>query len=870
MPSTLSGRWTNGVVRSVLPNSLTVLVQPDHSAPAVSIVTHVKAGFFDEPDHWAGISHVLEHMFFKGTPRRGVGEIAQATKGLGGYLNAGTSYDYTTYYVVLPARGFEDALEIQADALRNSLIDAGELGRELKVIIEEAKRKFDTPSAVTYERLNEVMFDRHRIRRWRIGTEQVLAGFTREDVNGYYRSRYVPSRTIVSIVGAVSVETAMAAVERHYGDWSPGDGAVDPSPAEPGHTDIRTRTLRGDVVQAELSLGWHGVPALDPDSSALDLGASVLATGRGSWLYRALRDPGLVTSIGAYHYSPTDLGIFSIGAELEPHQVRPAIREVGAALRRLRSDGPTDVDLRRARALIQARWARRLESTDGRASAFAAAQALRGVEWLDQEYARIEAVTPADIQQAAARYLTPEAASAVVYLSERAGVPLEAGELAEALAAESRPAQPVSAPTPIEPFPPPLAVGGTTRAGTLHVPLFTADLLVRRKPGVPLVTLGVYRRRTSFDPPNEAGVGALMVRSAVRGAAGLDAAGLALAFEGLGGSLGTSIAGDWYGFSASVLTEHLGEAARLLRSVMLEPTLADDEVIRERATLAEDARGLADDMFRFPVQLAFGEAFGDAGYGLPITGLPETVPRLTPTLTRAWHKTQAERGRLTVLAVGDIDPERAAEILAGLYSTPAGHDISQLTRPPLEWHRGGVRALDRAKNQTAFAMVFPGPARRDPDRYAADVWAAIASGLGGRLFAALRDRRSLAYTVMASSWQRQAAGALVTYIATSPEREEEARSAMLEELAKFRAEPASEEELRRAVTYLAGQAEVQRQTSGGVASELLDAWLLGSGLDEMEDPGSRYRAVSAEAVLEVARRCLDEAARSEGVIRGHA
>ena len=140
MPNILSGRWTNGLVRSVLPNGLTVLVQPDHSAPAVSIVTYVKAGFFDEPDWWAGISHVLEHMFFKGTETRGVGEVARATKALGGYLNAGTAYDYTTYYVVLPASGFSEALAIQADALRNSTIDADELARELKVIIEEAKR----------------------------------------------------------------------------------------------------------------------------------------------------------------------------------------------------------------------------------------------------------------------------------------------------------------------------------------------------------------------------------------------------------------------------------------------------------------------------------------------------------------------------------------------------------------------------------------------------------------------------------------------------------------------------------------------------------------------------------------------------------
>ena len=157
--------WTTGVRREVLPNGLTVLVQRDRSAPVAAVVTHVKAGFFDEPDEWAGISHVLEHMFFKGTPSRGVGQIAKETKAAGGYLNASTTYDHTSYFAVLPAAQLREAVTIQADALMHAAIDADELRRELQVIIQEAKRKLDHPGAVTQETLHEVMYDHHRIRR---------------------------------------------------------------------------------------------------------------------------------------------------------------------------------------------------------------------------------------------------------------------------------------------------------------------------------------------------------------------------------------------------------------------------------------------------------------------------------------------------------------------------------------------------------------------------------------------------------------------------------------------------------------------------------------------------------------------------------
>src|SRR5919112_5435833 len=173
----------NSIHRSVLPNGLTVLIQEDHTAPVVAIVTYVKAGYFDETDDQNGLAHALEHMFFKGTMKRRVGDIAKETKASGGYLNAHTIYDNTTYYTVLPASGFDKGLEIQADAYANSVIDARELAKEMEVIIQEAKRKSDSPAAVATETLYELMHDAHRMRRWRIGHEPGLRSFTRDKMN---------------------------------------------------------------------------------------------------------------------------------------------------------------------------------------------------------------------------------------------------------------------------------------------------------------------------------------------------------------------------------------------------------------------------------------------------------------------------------------------------------------------------------------------------------------------------------------------------------------------------------------------------------------------------------------------------------------
>ena len=172
----------------MLPNGLTVLLHRDDTAPVVAIVTYVKAGYFDETDDFVGIAHVLEHMYFKGTPSRSVGAISKETKSAGGYLNAGTIYDRTSYYTVLPAASFARGLDIQRDAYANSVIDAEELAKELEVIIQEAKRKADNPSAVATETLFELLHDRHRMRRWRIGREDGLRRLGRDDLVRFYRN----------------------------------------------------------------------------------------------------------------------------------------------------------------------------------------------------------------------------------------------------------------------------------------------------------------------------------------------------------------------------------------------------------------------------------------------------------------------------------------------------------------------------------------------------------------------------------------------------------------------------------------------------------------------------------------------------------
>lgn len=860
--------WTDGVARQVLPNGLTLLVQREASAPVVAVVTHVRAGYFDEPAEWVGISHVLEHMYFKGTARRPPGAIARETQRAGGYINAGTIYDKTVYYTVLPAAGdgLERALDIQADALMHAALDPGELARELEVIVQEANRKLDSPSAVTIETLYATLFRAHPMRRWRIGTEQGLRRLTPADVRRYYETRYTPDRVIVGIAGDVDPARALRLAEHTYGEWRRAPAAVARWPAEPPGREARLRVLRGDLQRPLAALGWRTVGALHPDRAALDVAAAVLGAGRGSRLYRGVRLPGLASSATASHYTPADVGVLEVLLESGATQLDRAVTRSVELAAGLAAVAPAAAELDRVRALEWTSWARRFETADGRASALCEGEALGDYRFAETLCRRLLAVEADDVRRVAAEYLEPGAASAVLHLPDSARSALEhapwppAVRAVQDAAAADAGAVRASVRAP---------GGGTSavHAGEVHRRSHDAmDLLVRARRGSGLVSVGLLVPGVrAGETEATAGISALLARTALRGAGGLSAEQLAGAAERLGGGIAPHVGADAVGWWLTARAGAARDAAQLLRLVALEPTLAEQDVGLERALQASDARRTRDDMFRHPVQRVLGEAFRGDAYGLPVLGEPETVAALGGEQVRAWAEALRGRRGLAV-AVGALDPAALLAALEPLADWPGNG--APPASPATPWC-GGRDGEMRRKAQTAFAMAFPAPPAASADRYPLLVLASLLSGLAGRLFDELREKRSLAYTVAAVPWLARRAGALLTYIATAPAREDEAREAMLAELARVRAEPVTPDELERARNYTAGAFEVREQRGAAVAADIADAWLHGT-LDELAATPARLRAVTAEDVRRVAEDVLAVERRAEYVVRGKA
>jgi zinc protease len=860
------------VEREVLPNGLTVLVRRDDAAPVVAIVTHVKAGYFDETDDVVGIAHVLEHMYFKGTPTRGVGQIAKETKASGGYLNAATIYDHTVYYTVLPSSGLVAGLEIQADAYANSVIDAGELGRELEVIIQEAKRKSDNPSAVTTETLFELLHDRHRMRRWRIGREAGLRRLTRDDLVRFYRNFYRPAETILTIVGDVNVADTFKHVRRLYGSLEAAPVERQPGPEEDGAERFRYRELAGDIAQAELVFGWRTQPTMHEDTPTLDLAAGILGAGRASRLYRAVRERQLAASVSAYNYTPTDLGVFVVHAAMPAATAVPAARAIWDQVKRLRTDGALSQEVTRAQRVFESRWLRQLETMEGQANHLAEWEALGGWQLGDQYFERITSATADDVSVAVQRYLTPDRAGWVMYRPASSPAIADDADAARTLL-DAEAVAPIDTPPDVTGVvrtdqPPRLGLERTVGEVRIYRTSSGVPVLIRRRAGAPIVHVGIYALGGAASDPDElGGMSTLLARTSLKGTEQRTAAAIAEESELLGAVTGTTSTADGIGWSMSVPAARVGPAISLLADVVQHATYPEDAVSTERTIALANLAQQRDDMYRHPVRLAMQAAYGTHPYARSVLGTEESLGRIDSAVLRAWHRDRVLRSSSVIAVVGDVDADDVAAQIGAAFAEIVAAAPQPIGAP--SWPMTAQQIVEsRDKAQTALVLAFEGPDRREVRRFATGLLAVIASGLGGRFFDELRDRQSLAYTVQAYASERALAGVFISYIATSPDREDVARDGLLREFAKLREADVTAEELERAKTYAIGTRAIRQENGSAVLADLVDAWLYGEGLEELAEFDSRIRAVTAADIRALASEYFVEDRRVEGIVRG--
>src|SRR6184192_4535885 len=304
----------------VLPDGLTLVVQEDRSAPVASVQAWCGTGsIYEDEKLGAGLSHILEHMLFKGTKTQSSNAIAQKIQDVGGYINAYTSFDRTVFWIDVPKDGVQTALAVLSDAMMNSTLPPEEYAKEQEVIRREFAMGLDDPDRQAGLLLFATAYQRHPYRLPVIGEIEIYNQLTQEQVMRYYKSRYVPNNLTFLVVGDVDEEKIhqqLVDFFKSYPEKSLNQVFVPEEPPQLGrreaHNEFATELTR-------LSLAWHIPEITHPDVPALDLLSTILGEGRSSRLYRRVREEsGLAFRIWAFSYTPGDPGLFGIDGTVDP------------------------------------------------------------------------------------------------------------------------------------------------------------------------------------------------------------------------------------------------------------------------------------------------------------------------------------------------------------------------------------------------------------------------------------------------------------------------------------------------------------------------------------------------------------------------
>lgn len=418
-------------LRITLSNGLLVLLKEIHSAPLISHWLWFRVGSRDERPGSTGISHWVEHMQFKGTPRFPADAVERAIARQGGYWNALTYLDWTTYYETLPAHAIELALEIEADRMVNSRFDPQEVETERTVIISERQGNENEPLFLLNEEVQAAAFRVHSYHHEVIGDLADLQALQRDDLYRHYRTYYVPSNAVLSLAGHFDSGAMLELVRRYYEplpSGSPPRRTIRPEPPQSGE---RRVTVEGPGDTTYLQVAYHAPQATHPDFFPLLIADSLLSgpgnlnlfaeglSNRTSRLYRALVERDLAVSVFGSTHATLDPYLYHLTAVVHPQSnADQVLRAIDDEIQRLQENAPDGEELARAVRQARALFAYGSESITNQAFWLGFAEMFATYEWYATFLERLEAVTPAEVQRVAQTYLRPQNRVVGVYLPQ--------------------------------------------------------------------------------------------------------------------------------------------------------------------------------------------------------------------------------------------------------------------------------------------------------------------------------------------------------------------------------------------------------------------------------------------------------------------
>jgi zinc protease len=820
-----------GVKLTTLDNGLALIVREDHSAPVVSVQAWAMAGSIHE-GAWlgAGLSHVLEHMLFKGTTTRPGSRIDQEVQEAGGYMNAYTSFDRTVYHIDVPNTGAVKAVDILCDIMQHATLPPDELAKEMDVIRREMDMCHDDPGRRASRRLFEVAYTKSPYRFTVIGYPDIFNEVKPDDIRSYYTEKYAPNNVFFVVAGDVKNDDVVAQIKTAYANSK--SKAMPPVvlPLEPKQTASREIIEEAPVELGHVHFAWHIPELRHADVPVLDVLAVLLGSGRSSRLFQQVREKqGVVHHVDAWTYNPGLPGLFGISAVVDGDKFEAANKAILAELEKIKSLSVNSNELHKAiKQFISATLSSR-KTMEGQAQNL-------GGNWLaaddlnfsERYLAAVKNVTLADVQRVARQYLTPENRTLYALLPEGTAPKAKANVEANKDNAIQKMVLP----------------NGLT-------------LLVKEDHRLPFVEFrAVFQGGVLAENTANNGTTMLLAKLLIKGTTTRSAEKIATEIESVGGHLDSYGGNNSFGINAEVLSEDFATGLDLLADVILNPIFPADELEREKEIQIAGIRSRKDELLK-SASLAMRRAlFGDTDYGLDSLGSEESAGKVSVAGLKSFHQKLTVPNNCVLAVFGDV---RAGNVKFAVEKAFGGWkpNVSEIVNRKSPIINPAQRVEEtRDKKQAVLVIGFPGTTLADDDRYALDLLQECCSDLGSRLFLRIREQLGLAYYVGAQNFAGLVPGYFAFYTGTEPTKVAQVETELLKEAELLRTEGLTADELRRAKAKIIGGKKIARADLGNLAATSALDELYGLGWQRADLDDAKYEAVTLEQIQAAAQKYL--------------
>ncbi len=835
-PPNTAQRWT-------LANGLTLIVQEDRSAPVASVQAWCATGSTTEDKHLgAGLSHILEHMLFKGTKTRSTNEIAQKIQDVGGYINAYTSFDRTVFWIDAPKDGALTALDILADAMMNSTLPAQEYAKEQEVIRREFAMGMDDPDRTITHLLFATAYQRHPYRLPVIGLIDIYNNLTQEQVMEYYKTRYVPNNLTFIVVGDIVAAEVREKLENLFKDQPAKSLAPLYIPPEPLQLGLREVHQEFATELTHFAMAWHVPEISHPDVPALDLLSVILGEGHSSRLYRKVREEsGLAFAISAFSYTPGDPGLLGVDAVLDPKNRSAAQSLILQIIEEIRHNGVTAEELAKGKKIALSQELASLRTMRGQATDLGTNWFLtRNLNFGREYLEKVQKVTLDDIKRVAIQYLSEENLT-IVSLNPKGSL-ISKSDVAAA-------------------------------AATSEIQKFELSnglrILVREDARLPLIAMSaIFRCGLLCETEGNNGITRLAAKTLLKGTKTRSAEQIADQLEAVGGEITSQAGNNSFAVNLDVTQPDLALGTDILADVLLNATMPAKAVEREKEIQLAKIKDEDEKPTSVARNLVKRALFPGHPLGLRPEGTPESVSRLNSKDLLAFRDRYVVAQNGVIAVFGDVKATEVRDLFEQkLGALPSGELALRNPPPSPQLTKTKIVETEREKAQAVLIAGFRGADLFNPDRYALELIDEASSDLGSRLFIRIREQMGLAYYVGAAQVQALVPGFFAFYLGTDPEKIEPVKQAFLDEIHKLSSEGLTAAELARAKKKLIGQQQIQNQSNDVFAYMTGLDELYGLGFNHYRELEAKVNAVTLDNIKRVAAKYFGKQAYVLAIVR---